>query len=194
MIRKYFKRIFAWGLLITVLTFASIYGRRLVIEPMDQEILELEQKQKNLEFRVLSIKTQINRYTVDYLDNGAINSRIPTGYDQLRMENFYVKKPATIDRVNGNLVNYTITNDSKPANLSLSNDVRGVRVTTTVEFQTEEQIYNYLAELHQSIRAVYVDTINFNLPGEEQENRKEPYKYTVQLTYYTFYYQSAAKK
>jgi hypothetical protein len=184
-IRKYLNRIVVWGLLIVALSFGTYYATKFFLDPLDNTILDLQKEQTDIQRDITMITSQINRYNTLYFEENKINVMIPKGYQQLDIENKYVKKPVQIDTVKGTLQNYTITNNVKPEHLKLSNNIAGVKITAAVQFETMDQVVNYVYELHNSARSVYINQLTYNLPSE---GAKDPFTYTVQIEYFVFYY------
>lgn len=189
MIRKYLKRIITWTILTLILGVVTYFSRQAVINPIHEEIAAKERKNRDLQQQIQFIERQINNYQNTFFDYYEMKKLIPDGGineldERLEILDNYVKKPVAVAK--GTLNSQNITFRQKPAQLKLSNNVEGVKVTATVEFKTFQQVEAYLAELHNTMRLVYIDKVNFNLPTEN--TNMEEFVHLVTIEYYLFYY------
>lgn len=197
MTRKYFIRIVVWGLLVAVLTLITIYSNQLLIEPLDQQIEDIQSDTERLNFQIRRLQTQINlHHSNRLLTNGAIEKRLPHFNDQTDYDKEIIKQDATqnylvrpVNLSHGTIKDHTIELNSKPDYLGLSAPIKGIQIHARVSFDEEENIYDFLSCLNTTLRSIYIETLTFDLPTETDVlNPSRPFTYVLEVSYYTFYY------
>lgn len=197
MLNKYFNRIIIWTLLILLLSIATYFNRSIFVQSLEDEITELKADENSLKNQLTFKSAQINLYNSVYYDNSEIEHMIPTGYNELDVINYYIKRPVEISPVSGKLINYTITRNIKPEQLKLSNNVEGTKINATIEFDDptldcEVQIERYIQTLQNTVRSVYLSQISYSKPSEGID--KNQFVYVVQIEYYIFNYLESSTK
>ncbi len=188
MSKKYVIRLLIWFLLVVILSIFTYYNKVLFINPLNQSITDLEQKEKIQLSTLEDINNKIFEYNLKLYDDNTIKQMIPDEYDENETLQFFVYRPINLAEAKLLGIN---TEDVMPENINWSNSksddgVMAKKIMITFEIQDMSNLSTFIDELAESVRCVYFGNINFTLPGEKGLISTET-KIKITMDYYLFY-------
>lgn len=190
--KKYVTRVLVWFLLVLVLSVITYYNRVLFINPLNQTITNLEQKEKTQLATLEDINDKIDEYNLKVYDDNTIKQMIPEDYNENEALKFFVYRPINLSEAKLLSVD---TEDKMPENINWSNSksddgVMARKIMITFEIQDLSKLSKFIDELAESVRFVYFGNINFTLPGEKGYDSSETKPIKITMDYYLFYVKS----
>lgn len=190
--KKYVTRVLVWFLLVLVLSVITYYNRVLFINPLNQTITNLEQKEKTQLATLEDINDKIDEYNLKVYDDNTIKQMIPEDYNENEALKFFVYRPINLSEAKLLSVD---TEDKMPENINWSNSksddgVMAKKIMITFEIQDLSKLSKFIDELAESVRFVYFGNINFTLPGEKGYDSSETKPIKITMDYYLFYVKS----
>lgn len=158
------------------------------VRSLDNEISELNNI-KNQETTISTRLTTLNNNIeqLDLYDINEIYQKVPDSFDELEIIQFYVQIPSISS--GAYIENLTYSYDQEVPIDDFPEEIKAFHITLILECEELGELENFIEQLNTSPRLVYFESINYNLPTENQlMDPNFNYVFTVSLAYDVFYY------